>query len=264
VPVVNVVGDHATYHKRYNVQLESDIETVARNVSSWVRWSLRSEDLGADAAEAVAAAMGPPGQVATLIVRHVCGSICCVELYAVTRPPVSSDQIDAVAKILRSDEPCALLVGGSVVRERGLTAASRVANATGAKLLCETFPTRIERGAGLPPVERLAYLAEFAGMQMEGLKHMILVDAKPPVSFFAYPGKPSYLVPEGCEVHVLARDTDDAPGALEALAEATGAAKNATTIQPAARPGKPSGALTAETVCQAIGALLPGRRDRAR
>jgi acetolactate synthase-1/2/3 large subunit len=138
-----------------------------------------------------------------------------------------------------------------------LLAASRVANATGAKLLCETFPTRLERGAGLPPIERLAYLGEFAGMQMEGLRHLILVDAKPPVSFFAYPGKPSYLVPEGCEVHVLARDTDDGTSALEALADATGAAANATTLQPASRPGKPSGALTAETVCQAIGALLP-------
>jgi acetolactate synthase-1/2/3 large subunit len=261
VPVVNVVGDHATYHKRYNAQLESDIETVARNVSSWVRWSLRSEDLGADAAEAVVAAMGPPGQVATLIVPADVSWLDGgrVAPPAARRPssPVSSGDIEAVAKLLRSGEPCALLVGGAVVRERGLVAASRVANATGAKLLCETFPTRIERGAGLPPVERLAYLAEFAGMQMDGLKHIILVDAKPPVSFFAYPGKPSYLVPEGCEVHVLARDTDDGAGALEALAEVTGAAKHAPTIQPASRPGRPSGALTAETVCQAIGALLP-------
>jgi acetolactate synthase-1/2/3 large subunit len=261
VPVVNVVGDHATYHKRYNAQLESDIETAARNVSSWVRWALRSEDLGADGAEAVAAAMGPPGQVATLIVpadvSWLDGGRVAPPALRRQRSPVSSGDIDHVAMILHSGEPCALLVGGSVARERGLVAASRVANKTGAKLLCETFPTRIERGAGLPPVERLAYLAEFAGMQMEGLKHLILVDAQPPVSFFAYPGKPSYLVPEGCAVHVLARDTDDAVGALDALAEVVGAATHAATLQPVTRPGKPSGALTAETVCQAIGALLP-------
>src|ERR687894_2906209 len=67
VPVVNIVGDHATYHKQYDAQLESDIETVARNVSPWIRWSSRPADIGRDAAEAVAVATRPPGQVATLI-----------------------------------------------------------------------------------------------------------------------------------------------------------------------------------------------------
>ncbi len=82
-----------------------------------------------------------------------------------------------------------LLVGGNAVRERGLVAASRVANATGAKLLCETFPARIERGAGLPAVERLGYLAEFTIAQLQGAKHLVLADALAPVSFFAYPGR---------------------------------------------------------------------------
>lgn len=261
VPIVNVVGDHATYHKRYDAQLESDIETVARNVSSWVRWSLRSEDLGADGAEAVAAAMGPPGQVATLVVP---ADTSWLEGGRAARPvpprkpsPVAGDIVDTIAKILGAGEPSALLVGGTALRERGLLAASRVANQSGAKLLCETFPTRLARGAGLPPVERLAYLAEFAAMQMDGLEHLILVDAKPPVSFFAYPNKPSYLVPNGCEVHVLASDTDDAAAALEALAESIGAKKDAAVLQPASRPARPSGALTAEAACQAIGALLP-------
>ena len=64
------------------------------------------------------------------------------------------------------------------------------------KLLAETFPTRLERGAGLPSVERIAYLAELAGVQLKDLDHLVLVDAKAPVSFFAYPGKKSYLVPD--------------------------------------------------------------------
>src|SRR4051812_45771512 len=67
VPVVNIVGDHATYHMQYDAQLQSDIETVARNVSAWVRTSQSTQELGHDAAEAIAAAIGPPGQVATLI-----------------------------------------------------------------------------------------------------------------------------------------------------------------------------------------------------
>src|SRR5918911_1285376 len=66
-PIVNIVGDHATYHWKYDAQLQSDIETVARNFSTWVRTSQSPESLGADAAEAIAAAQGPPGQVATLI-----------------------------------------------------------------------------------------------------------------------------------------------------------------------------------------------------
>jgi acetolactate synthase-1/2/3 large subunit len=204
--------------------------------------------------------MGPPAQVATLIVPADSSWLeggRVAPRAAVRKPsPVAAEVIDEVAKILTSSEPAALLAGGSAVRARGLRAASRIANKTGCKLLCETFPTRLERGAGLPPIERLAYLAEFAAMQMDGLKHLILVDAKAPVSFFAYPGKASYLVPDGCTVHVLAADTDDAPAALEALAERIGA-KGGETIQPASRPARPTGPLTAETACQAIGALLP-------
>ncbi|MCB1039262.1 MAG: acetolactate synthase large subunit, partial [Acidimicrobiales bacterium] len=108
-----------------------------------------------------------------------------------------------------------------------------------------------------PPVERLAYLAEFAAMQLDGLQHLVVVDSKAPVSFFAYPDKASDLVPEGCTVHVLADQAGDPAGALAALAEAVGAPADGATIQPAARPDLPSGPLTADAVCQAVGALLP-------
>jgi acetolactate synthase-1/2/3 large subunit len=108
----------------------------------------------------------------------------------------------------------------------------------------------------VPPIERLAYLAEMVTLQLAGLRHLVLVDAKAPVSFFAYPGKPSYLVPDGCQVHGLANGADDGPGALEALAEALGAGSQAA-VAPAERPGRPTGELTAEKVCQALGALLP-------
>ena len=66
-PVVNIVGDHATYHARFDAPLTSDIDTVARNVSSWIRTSASVEEVAADAADAVAVASGPPAQVATLI-----------------------------------------------------------------------------------------------------------------------------------------------------------------------------------------------------
>ncbi|MCB0978973.1 MAG: acetolactate synthase large subunit, partial [Acidimicrobiales bacterium] len=259
--VVNIVGDHATYHKRYDAQLESDIETVARNVSTWIRTSDDVATIAEDAAEAVQAASGPPAQVATLILP---ADICWTEgaKPAEARPtaepaPLDADLVARVAAVLRGDEPAALFVGGRACRADALVDASRIANTTGAKLLAETFPTRIERGAGRVPVERLAYLAEFAAMQLDGLKHLIVVDSKSPVSFFAYPGKASDLVPEGCTVHVLADTAGDPAAALAALADAVGAAPDSATIQAEARPELPSGPLTAEAVCQAVGALMP-------
>lgn len=261
VPVVNIVGDHATYHKQYDAQLESDIETVARNVSPWIRTSASPADVGRDAAEAVAAAVGPPGEVATLILPADVSWLDGGEVAPPVAPralaEVGGDTIDTVAKALRSGEPAAFLLGGAALREPSLVAASRVGGAVGAKLLAETFPTRTERGAGLPAVERIAYLAEFAALQLGGLKHLVVVDSKAPVSFFAYPGKASYLVPDDCQVHVLAEGHHDVTGALEALAEAIGAPADGATLQPPMHPGTPSGPLTPDAIAQAIGALLP-------
>lgn len=260
VPVVNIVGDHATYHKRYDAQLESDIDTVARNVSSFIRWSKTPGDVGRDAADTVAAALGPPGQVATLVLP---ADVCWLEGGEVADPPVAPERtpvagavIDEIATALRGDEPACLLLGGVALRERGLRAAARIAAASGARLLTETFPTRLERGAGLPAIDRLGYLAEFAMMQLDGLRTLVLVDAKAPVSFFAYPNTPSYLVPDGCEVVTLAAGNDDVDAALEALADALGAPDD-PPLAPAARPELPTGELTAEAVCQVVGALLP-------
>jgi len=124
-------------------------------------------------------------------------------------------------------------------------------------LLCETFPTRLERGAGLPGVERLAYVPELASVQLSGLKHLILVDAKAPVTFFAYPGLKSTLVPDGTRVHELVDPAGDVLGSLEALLERLGAGGAEPALQPASRPERPAGELTAEKVCQVIGAILP-------
>jgi acetolactate synthase-1/2/3 large subunit len=165
--------------------------------------------------------------------------------------------VAAIAETLRGREKSALLLGGTALRAEALVVAARVAGATGAKLLAEVFPTRLERGAGLPAVERLAYVPEFASVQLRGLKHLVLVDAKAPASFFAYPGKDSYLVPEGCEVHELASPSDDVLKSLEALAAAVGTGGPEPAAQQRSRPPQPAGSLTAQKVCQAIGALLP-------
>ena len=246
---------------RYDAQLQSDIETVARNVSTWVRTSQSTNDLARDAAEAIAVAQGPPGQVATLIlpadVSWGKGGQPAAPVAPAVPPVAAAGVVDAIARALRRGGEAAILLGGRALREPALLDAARVAAETGAKVYAEVFPTRFERGAGLPPVERLAYFAELASVQLAGLKHLVLIDAKAPVSFFAYPDNKSYLVPDGCEVHELAGPTDDAVGSLRALVDALGAGGACPVLQEPDRPPRPSGALSAERVCQAIGAVLP-------
>ncbi len=259
-PVVNIVGDHATYHQPLDAPLASDILSVARNVSGWVRETGRPGDVGRDAAEAIVAARA--GCVATLVLAADASWSDGAEpgpIAARTLPlrSPSAEVIELAAKALRSGESVALLLGGSAVRGDALVDAARVASTTGAKLLCETFPARLERGAGRPHVERLGYLAEFASAQLDGLRHLVLVDARSPVSFFAYPGKPSDLVPAGCEVHELAPAGVDVAAALAELVAATAADRAAPPVAPVARPERPSGALDPQSLAAAIGALLP-------
>ncbi len=319
-PLVNLVGDHATYHQVYDAPLQSDIRSLATPVSGYYSSVPRVEDMAWLAREAVAAALGPPGRVATLVVpadltwTEVPGSVPPIgpqaragsgEHRAVGRrkpPPgiaparsrVEDARVEEIAGILAaasrvpggsggsggaaSAGEVTILIGGGALRERGLSASALVAARSGARLYCETFPARIERGGGLPEVQRLAYLAELAGAQLDGTRHLVLVDAKAPVSFFAYPGKPSSLVPDGCVLHELAGGGDDSEDALERLADALeglgcrsaagigaggigaggiGAGGAGVRRPTAARPEPPSGPLSASLLAAAIGAVLP-------
>ena len=264
-PMVNIVGDHATDYGQ-DIFLNSDIETVARNLTGWIGSPKTSAEVGGTAAEAIAAAIGPPGQIATLILPADAswsdGATAGSPVAPGSRTTVASDRIEQIAGVLRSGESVAIIIGGSTTREAGLLAVSRVAAHTGAKVLCECFPTRLERGAGVPAVERLGYLAEFVQMQLDGIRHLVLVDADSPASFFAYPDKITDLVPPGCEVHVLTGPADDGIGALGALAEAVGAPADAAVIQQLDPPDRPTGALDQETLGAAIAALLTGLNAR--
>ena len=258
VPMVVVVGDHASYHKKYDAPLESDIDSVAGSVSGWLRRA--TGDLAADAAEAIAASRA--GQVATLILpADVSWSEAASTGAAVpaprTAPGVDEDAVELAAKVLRSGVPAVILIGGDATRATGLQAAARVAAASGARWYCETFPAVLQRGAGVPAVDRLAYFAEGVAAQLDGAKHLVLAGAAAPVSFFAYPGRPSSLVPDGCEVHVLAEHTG-AADALRALADELAPGTVAPVATPS-RPSLPTGALTAASAATVIGALLPQR-----
>ncbi len=262
-PVVNVVGDHATYHQPYDAPLQSDIASLARPVSCWYRSAASGRRLPEDVAEAVAAAASPPGGVATLVVP---ADVSWSEAAAPAGPrrvpapaPVPAATVEQVATVLGHGGAgdAVVLVGGPAMNEKGLVAAARVAQATGSRLLAETFPAVVERGAGIPPVERLAYLAELVELQLHGARHLVLAGTTSPVSFFAYPGKPSDLVPQGCEVHVLAGVDEDVVGALDALAEALGAGGAPVARPRLERPPLPSGSLDAQSAAAVIGALLP-------
>jgi acetolactate synthase I/II/III large subunit len=266
-PLLAIVGDHATYHKRYDAPLESDIDALAGSVSGWVRRTSRSADAGADAADAVAAAWNPPGQVATLIlpadVTWTEGGEPAGFPDVREATPVSNTAVGQALLALGAPGPIgqnggsvAILLGGTGLTRPALEAASRVASVTGARLLAETFPARMERGAGIPSATRLAYLVEQAADQLAGTRHLILAGARSPVSFFAYPGRPSTPLPDGCEVHVLAAPGDDVPSRLAELADLI-AADGAPVLHPSARPELPGGDLTAETAAAVIGALLP-------
>jgi acetolactate synthase I/II/III large subunit len=261
MPVVNIVGDHATFHAQYDTPLQSDIETIARNVSSWVRTSRKTEELARDAAEAIAAAIGPPGHVATLIVPADVswqeGAELAAPLPPAASPAASEQVVEAVAESIRGSRQTGLLLGGKALRERGLLAASRISATTGAKLFAERNPARLERGAGLPAVARLAYWPELVAKQLDGLDCLILAGTGAPYSWFAYPGAESSLVPADCQVQELSSPTSDVVRSLEELVEALGAAKSDPALQTRFLPPRPQGPLTAEKVCQVIGATLP-------
>ena len=257
-PIVNIVGAHATGHVRYDAPLQSDIEALARTVSGWVHTCGTTRDLAQDAMRAVAAARA--GQIATLVLPADVswsdgGALAAPRPHSLASM-VDHGQISTTIPFLAAGPAAMLLLGGKALTERGLRAASRIGAATGARLLAETFPARMERGAGVPAVDRLAYLAEQAEAQLAGLDHLILAGARAPVSFFSYPGRSSDLVPAGCSVTVLADGDHDVEAALERLADNC-APEAEPVLARSAAPAVQPGPLTAISLANTIAASLP-------
>jgi acetolactate synthase I/II/III large subunit len=257
-PVVNIVGAHATGHVRYDAPLQSDIEALARTVSGWVHTSGTTRDLAQDAMRAVDAARA--GCVATLVlpadVSWGDGAALAAARAPVPPPQAPGGQISAAAHAVSSGASAMLLLGGKALTERGLRAASRIGAATGARLLAETFPARMERGLGVPTVDRLAYLIEVAETQLAGVRHLVLAGARSPVSFFAYPGQGGDLVPDGCTVSVLAGADQDVEAALDLLAGEV-AAGTEPVLTAGAPPAPEPGPLTAISLANTVAASLP-------
>jgi acetolactate synthase-1/2/3 large subunit len=218
-PIVNIVGDHATYHAQYDAPLASDVPGFARPVSGWVQSSASAHTVAADGARAVQAALQYPGQIATLILPADTAWLEADRSAPALPKPMpaiaSAEAIEQAAGALRLGRKTMILIRGAALKERGLNAAGRIAAATDARIACDTFAPRCQRGAGRVEVERIPYFAEQIVEIMKGTEQLILVGASPPVSFFAYPNKPSWCTPEDCRILYLAHPNEDGTVALE-------------------------------------------------
>lgn len=259
-PVVNVIGDHATWHLASDAPLTSDIVSLANPVSGWVRSVRSAESIATDAAAAIEASLAAPGQVATLIVPADCqwdaspGPAATAHRTAPASVP--GDSVESAAQALRAGG-AALFLGGTALRGAGLRAAARVRAATGARLLHDVFVARLERGSDQPAIERLPYFPEQASAALTGVRTLVLAGTREPVSFFGYPNLPSRIAPHGCNGIGLAAVDEDVVGALDALADALGAPRDVTLPAAPMRPGIASGALDVATLGQTLAALQP-------
>jgi acetolactate synthase-1/2/3 large subunit len=261
VPVVNIVGNHATHHLKYNTPLSSNVPAHARICSDWVHVSHSAEDLAASGALAVQASLEGWGKVATLIVpaNHAWEEACDAPSPALSAPleTVPAETIDDIAKTLQNGKKTALILGGRALREEALKAAGRIADATGARLLCETFPTRLQRGAGRVRVDRIPYFVEKAVEFLQCYEQIILVGAQVPVAFFAYPGKPSLLVPENIDIKTLAAIDSCAASALNLLADKLSAPAEPRCRQARIESPAPAGPLTSQAIGKSLNLLVP-------
>ncbi len=262
VPIVNIVGEHATYHIEYDSPLTADIEGIARPVSHWVKTSRNAKAVAEDGAAAIAAARAAPGRIATLILPadtawNEGGGI------AATPPPAPRRKIDEAAvenaaRVLKANgRDAMLMLTGPALRERPLELAGRIAATTGCRLSAQWSNVRMQRGAGRVFIPRLPYAVDPALAVLKDVRHLVLCGARQPVAFFAYPDKPSILTPEGCAIHGMAGLEDDLVDALERLATALNAHKATPLLQKAERPETPSGAITLDKLGAALGATLP-------
>ena len=261
-PVINIVGQHSTGHLLHDAPLTSDIEAFARPVSTYVRTVRRAGEIGREASAAVEAACAPPGQVATLIVpadfswSEAGEPGCALPRPAAPAPPDA--RIREAAAILRSGESAGLLLGGAALLAAGFEPAAQLAAAAGLRVFGNRYGARCESGGGRVTPQRLPYFPEPAEAVLAGLKHLILVESRAPISFFGYPGRRSELAPEDCAMYVLASVEENGAEALQELARECGVNSTHVPLLPVSKPEWPaSGGLTPDAIGRVLAHLIP-------
>jgi acetolactate synthase-1/2/3 large subunit len=259
-PLVNVIGDHATYHRQYDAPLNSDIPTLVGPNSLWVKSADAADDVSAVAAEAVAASFGPPGGPVSLILPADSAwtetTVGAVKARKPERLPPTGEAIETAARAVRAAKKTVLLIGGQACRAEAMVQAARL-SAYGVRVLADTFVARQVRGAGHFQPGRMQYFGEAALADLAGTDLILLAGTSQPVAFFAYPDRPSLLVPDGCSLMTLARRGEDAAAGLRALADALGAPASGPA-QPLKRPeAAPTGPMTPQAAGVSIARHLP-------
>ncbi len=261
-PVVNLIGEHASWHRDADPPLNSDIRSLARTVSGWMRASRHARGLSADTAAVIAASKR--GQIASLIVPTDFQASADAGSRIVKKGPsfktVDRALIKKTAAALSGGKKTAMLLGNRALRRDGLLIAQRISAATGCDLLANTFPGYIERGDGLPVVKRVPYFPEGAMALMSGYESVILVGAHDPVTFFGYEGTPSRVIPPATRTISIPGTGYDVIAVLESLNDLVGRRKNtpsAPTQSRRSKPAVPAGILTPEIVCSTVAAVLP-------
>ncbi len=260
-PIINLVGQHATFHLANDAPLHSDIEAIARPYSSWLHTSKAVSEVGRDTADALVAARTPPGRIATLIVPanvawEAGGQVPSIPgLLAAPLPP--QENIERAAVLLRSGLRTAILLSGNTLHGPGLAAAGRIAAATRAQLLVPYPFPRLERGAGRPVADRLPYVPQQAVDFLKEFRQLILVGAGEPFAYFASPGKSGKLLPPDCKIHQLARPEENGAGALEAILSSWKMPEAPELVEQPFRPPVPTGKITLGGLASSIAALLP-------
>ncbi|NQY39445.1 MAG: acetolactate synthase large subunit [Henriciella sp.] len=258
-PMINVIGDHAVPHLKYDAPLTSDIVGLAGPNSRWIKSANKADQTGALAAEAYAASFGPkPGPVSLLLPADSAwleGGKLGESLSTPSLREVSEDRINAAAAAIADASKPVIIMNGTALTEDGLKAAARL-KAAGVRVMTDTFYGKMRRGAGVFAPERMQYFAEGAMDDLSGTDLMILAGTNAPVAFFSYPGKPSLLVPEGCQLLDLGDASTDSAGTLTALADAMGATDSAP-VEVLKQPDAPTGDLTAQSVGQSLARHLP-------
>ncbi len=262
-PMVNVIGEHATYHRRFDAPLSADVEGVAAPMSHWVRTAESADEVAALGAEAIEASLHAPGQIASLILPadtawNPTTATAVADPSRVPAPGApDAAALESAAAAIASGAACTLYLGGAITESRA-DMASRLSEATGTKVFASTWAPRQENGAGRSPMARLQYFGEMAAQQLEGTEHLIVIGGDPPITFFAYPDKPNELTPDGAVVHRVCDITDDIDAALTDLVEATGASDAAPRTLELDRPPLPDGGtLDPAAVGRALAHLMP-------
>ncbi|MEM7189619.1 MAG: acetolactate synthase large subunit [Pseudomonadota bacterium] len=230
-------------------------------VSHWVKTSGSPAEVGADGAEAVAAAMVAPGQIATLILPGDTawdpGGEVAAKAETPTRLAVDPAAIEAAAAHLGGPESL-IILGGAALLAENVEMAGRISAKTGCGLLTEWSNAKLERGAGRVSVNRIPYPVEQALEVLAPYKRIVLVGSRRPVAFFAYPNKPGILTADDVEFVEMCDWGADMTAGLAALADAVGATDTPPAgVAEAMRPDVPDGPLTPDSIARVLGNLIP-------